>query len=107
MSAIAAGESKERELEEMQRENARALMELGEELELIYSKISQMTQSAQTVERSLIAQGPLVQQGEANIRAIRGHEAQRERSQRHMNDLVLVRESRRSYFFFSKKKSLC
>ncbi len=90
LSAVAAGEAKERELEELQRENARALMELGDRLDLIYNQIDKMAQSALGVERSLVAQGPLVKQGEENIRAIRGHEAQRERSQRHMNDLVQV-----------------
>ncbi len=90
LSAAAAGEYLERTLQETQRRNASALADLDRDLVKAYERTGGLTEAARHVEQALVAQLPLVQEGESHIRAIRGHEAQRERSQRHLNNLISV-----------------
>jgi hypothetical protein len=90
LSAAAAGELLEHSLRLAQRANAAALASLDAPLSEAHARAGELAAAARGAEAALAAQLPLVQEGEGHIRAIRGHEAQRERSQRHLAELVAV-----------------
>ena len=90
LPAAAAGEHLEKTLETMQRDNAAALIALDGPLRSVHEKVAELASSVRGAEAALVKQAPMVAEGEGHIRAIRGHEAQRERAERHLNELIEV-----------------
>ena len=88
--AQAAGESLERRLQELRRMQAESLAGLERALQKTHTRALELRETAARGQEMLESQQAAVQRGEGLIRAIRGHEAQRERASRHEVELVEV-----------------
>lgn len=87
MGAAAAGDALEARLGKLRLEQATALCSLEGRLSAAHEAISELSASAGRAHEAMKSKVNVVAEGESHIRAIRGHEAQRERAARHAQEL--------------------